>query len=190
MLPCHRLALVALVVTMLPLFSAQAAEVTYRWVNDEGHIQFSDTLPPGARAGGYQVIDPPTGEILRKVPPRKTAEQKAREAAERDAAEQARRQAEEAARHDQTLLSLYGSVADIERARDQRLERLDTHIRQTQRSIERMEDILERHEGEEAYARDLTNLQQSLKKLRTERRAIEDRFEADIQRFRALKPNG
>ncbi|MDG4868355.1 DUF4124 domain-containing protein [Guyparkeria sp. 1SP6A2] len=194
MLPCHRLARVALIVAMLPIFSAQssaqAAEVTYRWVNNQGHTQLSDTLPTGARAEGYQVVDPSTGQVLREVPPRKTAQQKAREAAEREAAERARRQAEETARHDQILLSLYGSVSDIERARDQRLTRLDAHIRQTERSIERMKGMLERHKDDEGYARDLENLKGSLVELRNERQAIEDRFEADIQRFRALNSNG
>ncbi len=190
MLPCHRLAPVALIVAMLPVFSAQAAEVTYRWVNDQGHTQLSDTLPTGARAGGYQVIDPSTGQVLREVPPRKTAQQKAREAAEREAAERARRQAEETARYNQVLLSLYGSVSDIERARDQQLTRMDAHIHQTQRSIERMKGMLERRKDDEGYARDLENLKDSLVELRNERQAIEDRFEADIQRFRALNSNG
>lgn len=190
MLPCHRLVPIALVVAMLPIFSLQAGDVTYRWVNDNGHVQLSDTLPSGARSTGYQVIDPPTGEVLREIPPRKTPEQKAREAAERKAAEQARRQAEETARHDQTLLSLYANVADIERARDQRLERLDTQIRQTQRSIDRMKGIVERRDSDEGYARDLRSLQRSLGELRAERQVTADRFEADIQRFRALKSSG
>ncbi len=186
MLPCHRFALIALIVAMLPIFSVQAADVTYRWVNEADHVQLSDTLPSAAMASGYQVIDPATGEILREVLPRKTAEQKAREAAERQAAEQARRQAEEAARHDQVLLSLYGSVADIERARDQRLERLDAQIRQTERSIDRMEDMVKRRGSDEGYARDLENLQQSLGKIQTERHGIVERFKTDIRRFRAL----
>jgi len=183
--------LIATLVTVIsPLFSAQAAGITYRWVDAEGNLQLSDTLPPRAASQGYKILDPSTGQVVREVAPQKSAQQKAREQAEREAARQQQRKAREQARRDRVLLSLYGSVEDIKRVRDERLDRMDGRIRQMEGSIERMETTIANGHGDEQYKRDLKQLRQSLKDVRTERRDMAERYQSDLQRFRQLKQDG
>lgn len=186
----HRAILAGLAFTLLPglaLQAAQAADVTYRWVNGDGNLQLSDTLPSGAAANGYQVIDPHTGTVVREVVPRKTAEEKAREAAEQRAAEKAAREAQTQAEQDHILLSLYGSEADLKRARDQRLDRMDGRIAQMEGSIKRMQANIDAGHDDPAYARDLERMKQAVIEVRAEREALAEQFEADLERLRQLQ---
>ena len=177
----------ALLLAMLPTIVCQAAGYTYRWTDDEGCLQYGDTLPSGTAERGYQVIDPSTGQVIREVAPRKTAEEKAREAAEQAAKEQARQSAEEQARKDRILLALYSSVEDIERARDQRLGRLDRRIKELTESIDRLQKRLDEGHGDRADANQLRDLTEARARLRFEHQEIETKFEKEIQRFRELK---
>ncbi|WP_322521416.1 DUF4124 domain-containing protein [Guyparkeria halophila] len=193
----HRAILAGLALTLLPGLAwqaaqqaAQASNVTYRWVNGDGNLQFSDTLPSGAAANGYQVIDPHTGTVVREVAPRKTAEEKAREAAEQRAAEQAAREARAQAERDRVLLSLYSSEADLKQARDHRLERMDGHIAQMESSIERMQANIDAGHDDPAYARDLERMKQALAEARAKRKALIEQFKADLDRLRELQADG
>ena len=193
----HRAILAGLALTLLPGVAwqaaqqvAQAAEVTYRWVNGDGNLQLSDTLPSGAAANGYQVIDPHTGTVVREVAPRKTAEEKAREAAEQRAAERAAREARAQAERDRILLSLYSSETDLKQARDQRLDRMDGRIAQMEGSIERMQANIDAGHDDPAYARDLKQLKQAVEQARAEREALAEQFEADLERLREIRSNG
>lgn len=193
----HRAILAGLALTLLPGLAlqaaqqvAQAADVTYRWMNDDGHVQLTDTLPSGAAANGYQVIDPHTGTVVREVAPRKTAEEKAREAAEQRAAEKAAREAQTQAEQDHILLSLYGSEADLKQARDQRLDRMDGRIAQMEGSIERMQANIDAGHDDPAYARDLERMKQAVIEVRAERDALAEQFETDLQRLRELRSDG
>lgn len=186
----HRALLAGLVLGLFPGVVLQAADVTYRWVSDDGNLQFSDTLPSGAATNGYQVIDPYTGSVIREVAPRKTPEERAREAAAREAAERARREARAQAERDRVLLSLYGSEADLKQARDERLERMDAHIAQMEGAIERMQANIETGHGDPGYARDLERMKQAVSEARAERKALAEKFEADLQRLRELRSNG
>lgn len=103
-----------------------AAEL-FRYVNDEGVVVISSTLPPRFASRGYAVIDS-RGRVLREIPRQLTAEEvRAREAqeaaleAELEAAERRRAQDEE-------LLRLYGSPEEVSRARDRRIESIEAHI--------------------------------------------------------------
>ena len=188
----RRTLLIASLVTLIaPMTSLQAGgSITYRWVDAQGNLQLSDTLPPRAASQGYKVLDPSTGQVLREVAPRKSEAQRAREQAEREAAERQRREAREQAERDRVLLSLYGSTADIKRVRDERLDRMDGHIEQIEGSIERMKANIAAGQGDKDYQRDLRQLKQSLKETRAERRAVAERYQSDLQRFRELKQGG
>lgn len=192
----HRAILAGLALTLLSGLALQAAQqvagaadVTYRWVNGDGNLQFSDTLPSGAAANGYQVIDPHTGAVIREVAPRKTAEEKAREAAAREAAERAEREARAQAERDRILLSLYSSEADLKQARDQRLERMDARIAQMEGSIQRMQANIDAGHDDPGYARDLERMKQAVIEVRAEREALAEEFEADLKRLRELRSN-
>jgi len=185
------LLIASLVALIAPTFSVQAAgSITYRWVDAEGNLQFSDTLPSGAASNGYQVIDPHTGTVVREVAPRKTAEEKAREAAERHAAEKAAREARAQAERDRILLSLYSSEADLRQTRDKRLERMDSRITQMEGSIERMQANINAGHGDRAYTQKLEQLKKAVRQAQADRKAVAERFEADLERLRQLRSNG
>ena len=185
------LLIASLVALVAPTLSAQAdGSITYRWVDAQGNLQLSDTLPPRAAAQGYKVLDPSTGRVIREVAPRKTEAQRAREQAEREAEQRQRREAREQAERDRILLSLYGSAEDIKRVRDERLDRVDSRIRQMERSIERMKATIAAGHGGDEYERDLKQLRQSLAETRAERNALAERYQSDLQRFRKLKQDG
>ncbi|MBN2871793.1 MAG: DUF4124 domain-containing protein [Halothiobacillaceae bacterium] len=187
----HTLLIAGLLAVSVSTGSAQAGDrLTYRWVDAEGNLQLSDSLPGREASRGYEVIDPSTGRVLREVAPRKTEAQRAREQAEREAAEDRRRQASQQANRDRILRSLYGDEADIERAHDDRLDRLDDRIRQMEVSIDRMETAIaagqDNFQGDEAYRSDLETLRRSLAETRAERREEVKRYQSDLQRFREL----
>jgi len=176
-----------LFIAALPALTCQAAGQTYRWTDTEGNPQYGDTLPSGVAERGYQVVDPSTGEVIREITPRKTAAEKARDQAERAAREKARREAEDRARQDRILLALYSRVEDIERARDERLDRIDGRIQSLTLSIERIRQRAEEGlDGADSEA-ELHNLLDAREQLKTEREAIEAEFAEDIRRFRELK---
>lgn len=173
---------------MLP--PVQSAELTYRWTDSAGNHQLSDTLPSGAAARGYQVIDPHTGEVVREIEPRKTAEEKAREAAKEEAAARDERKAHSRAERDRILLSLYGSESDLKTARDERLDRLDARIVQMEGSIDRMQANIDAGHEDPSYARDLKQLKKAIVDARAERDAAAEKFEADLQRLREIRSDG
>jgi chromosome segregation ATPase len=176
---------------MAPTFSVHAAgSITYRWVDAEGNLQLSDTLPSGAASNGYQVIDPHTGTVVREVDPRKTAEEKAREAAERQAAEKAAREAQAQAERDHMLLSLYSNEADLRQVRDKRLEQMDSRITQMEGSIKRMQANIDTGHDDRAYTQKLEQLKKAVTQAQAERKAVAERFEADLERLRQLRSNG
>jgi chromosome segregation ATPase len=97
------------------------------------------------------------------------------------------REAEKRARQDRILLALYASVEDIERARDERLDRIDTRIDKLTESIARIRRRLTRGEGKNDDATKIRELSEARARLEFERQDIEERFERDIRRFRELK---
>jgi hypothetical protein len=178
--------LVALL-TSLAIGSDAAAAKTYRWTDEAGQVQLSDSMPSGAAARGYQIIDPKTGTVLETVAPAKTAEQKAREAAEKAAREKALEAAEERRRKDNVLLALYSTVEDIETARDRRLERIDQRIRDYTEIIERNRRRIREGLGNEADMTQIRKLSAARARLEFDRQDIRDKFETEIKRFQKLK---
>lgn len=186
----YRHCLAGVLAIALPLLATQAHAVAYRWVDDNGQLQLSDSMPAQAASNGYEVFDPSTGQVIRKVAPRKTAEQKAREEAARRAEEAARRKEQAERRHRKVLMALYGSVEDIENARDARLERLDARIKRLEEATERMQGKAAESPDDESYARDLRNLRTSLESARDEREKTRQQYARDIEEFRRLKASG
>jgi acyl-CoA reductase-like NAD-dependent aldehyde dehydrogenase len=186
----YRHCLAGVLAIALPLLAARAEAVAYRWVDDNGQLQLSDSMPAKAAANGYEVIDPNTGRVIRQVAPRRTAEQKAREEAARRAEEAARRREQAERRHRKVLMALYGSVEDIENARDARLERLDARIKRLEEATERMRRKAADNPDDESYARDLDNLRTSLESARDERRKTRQQYARDIEAFKRLKTGG
>jgi hypothetical protein len=175
------------------------AQPLYRWVDSQGRVHYSDQLPPEAVPSAHSKIDK-QGIVTEQVERAKTAEELA---AERAAAKLKAEQE----RQDKLLLSKYKSLQDIIDAKNSRLKMLDARIdyflikeaeiqrdseatlaeirrySQQNRAVpaalsQRMDVIWQQHD----------EYKKSLNVLRQERQEAIEKFDAEIKRFRELKP--
>lgn len=180
----------------------------YRWVDDQGRVHYSDTLPPD-QAGQRREIKTPEGATVGTVEPPPTREQLEAEAARRQAEEQARAQREAVERrrreHDRMLLMTFTSVEEMQTARDERLGAIESQIGLVRSRIDKLQKRREQLRQEAATlertgrgnpAQLYRELEQIERSIRQNRSAIEDkrdtqarirlRFSEDIDRFREL----
>jgi hypothetical protein len=107
------LLLAALLAVALP---AQAR--LYKWVDDKGQVQYTDTPPPQSSKHAVTEMGK-TGQAMKRT--ESLDERRARETEERKNAEQ-RKTLEAQARKDKALLATYSKVSEIDLARDRALE--------------------------------------------------------------------
>jgi len=201
----------ALVALMSPLTSSAQTEY-YRYKDKDGNTVMSSALPPEVANDGYEVLNA-MGEVVEKVPPRKSEAQLKAEAdalkkqqSQQKAAEIQREQAEIQERKDEILLKSFSNLGDIERARNDKMA-----------SIQVLEEIVKENlEGLEKQLTDAKNAAASYKqggqkipdKLQTtidntmrqiseskaflerkseEKKEIQSKYEAIIIRFKELQ---
>lgn len=187
----------------------QAAGKVYRWTDENGVVHYSDKLPPASSKEEHKVLDQ-RGQMVDQVDRAKSQDERLQEQLQSQAelAEQ-RRQAEAEARQrrrDQILLQTFTTERDLLLTRDDRLnaidsiinltvsnnERIDEQLAETRRQIETLtnsgrevpENITRRLESLEDQRR---KNQEFIDRKREERRQEEERFAADLKRFRELK---
>ena len=187
-----------------------AAGKVYRWVDDEGVVHFSDSVPAEYATNDRDVLNnqgvPVDSEQGAKTPEERAAAAQAEERARLDAEREAARQ-----ERDRTLLNTYLSVAEIERLRDQRQELLDGQIQLTELYLESLREKLSRLQRDaqrfrpynddpnapplhENLARELSDTldsiisyEQSLENVLETKAELVAKFDSDIDRFRELK---
>jgi len=119
---------------MMPIASANM----YRWVDGEGRMHVSDSLPPAATRFGYDVLSP-DGRVIQHVEAPLSEEELAARAAARKKAEAAaaRQKAEVEARErrDRILTLTYSTVDEIKLARDERLSLLNSYVQLNQKNL-------------------------------------------------------
>lgn len=170
----------------------------YRWVDEDGRVHYSDTIPADKGRLGYTVYDG-EGRQISVVEPAKTAEERA--AAQKQAA-----RATEQDRKDRILLATFTREEDLNLVRDERLATLDSaltlqqeklaDLRQQYADIEAQAAI---HQAEqkplpEDLASRLEDLRVRIRKFEADltvkqehKRATEETFAADLARYRELK---
>ena len=173
----------------------------YRWVDSNGRVHYSDTLPPNYKKSGADEMNK-QGTVIRRT----QSEAERRAEAERQA-ELTRVRAEQARRIqlDRALIQTYTSEAEIDLARDRALEHHRLAIRSAQIRAEAVRatltELRERMTRIEKGGRKVgPGLIEQYRKAEREdleiRRAIlnneeamvrvRDKFAADKQRFREL----
>ena len=123
-----------------------AAAATYKWVDDQGVVHYSDKVPPEAVSKGATVLDK-QGRPTKKIEPAPTPEQIKAKAAAEEQQRALAKSLEEQARRDRALMQSYTNEAEIDVARNRALTTIDTQIKAAQ-----------------GYSVDLTRRQQELKK--------------------------
>ena len=200
------LGVVALLSVLGAPASALAEDRFYKYDNAEGIPVIDDRVPPELAHKGYTVLNR-AGRVVEVVPRTLTA-------AERKAnpgAVQAMLRAEEAERqrrYDEALLARYSSVADIEDLQRRKINEVQVRINLQKGSIAALKQQLE---SEHAKAADLelaeapvpADLQKKIEELRAsiaeeetriarleqDRSTVQARYQFDIERFRAIRPD-
>jgi hypothetical protein len=91
-----------------------------RWVDEKGVVHYGDAPPPEATKNERTVLND-QGVAVKQIPKAMTPEEAA--AAQQELENASRRKAQ-----DSFLLTTYARVSDIERARDDQLSLIDSHI--------------------------------------------------------------
>lgn len=113
----YRLRIAAMALVLLaPSLAAADANVYYRYLNNQGIRVLDDSVPPEYAQKGYEVVSL-SGEVIKVVPPAPDAEDLARKAAIAQLREEFQR-----------LDRRYSSLADIEAAKQRKLDNIETNV--------------------------------------------------------------
>lgn len=179
----------------------------YRCKDAQGQTHFGDSKPAACEGLDTDVLGK-NGTVLETI--EGTQARLARE--QREIVEaKAQREKDQRAQRDRMLIETYGSVEDIERLRDQRIEQLDSQYRITELNIRNLRERQVRLEGQIARFKPYSNkpnapplpdhlgeemvntvngvrvYEETLAKNRAEQAQITSSFAADIKRFKELK---
>ncbi|MGH8284381.1 MAG: DUF4124 domain-containing protein [Steroidobacteraceae bacterium] len=182
----------------------KSGEVTYRWVDEKGVVHYGDRVPPQYAEKERAILNGQGVEIGR-VGAQRTPEQQA---------EYARQQQQErrAREHDAFLLTTYTSVKDIESLRDARLDQIRGQRLAAEAYVEslqgRLSSLQARAMSFKPYsprpearpmpddlaedlvrtANEVRTQNNSLAEKNEEEASVRSRFQADIDRYRQLRP--
>ncbi len=178
---------------------AAESRALYRWVDEKGQVHYGDKVPPGESKQGRESIK--NGIVTKKVPRELKGAELEREQARLAEVKVAAEAYQQRAANDRYLLQSFASVADLQDARDQRLNSLDARIQLAEKAVVENEktlaDLRARSSGKppdpvlrtqiETFEGSLIDNLQAVHKLRQERTATEARYTTDIARFKGLK---
>ena len=176
------------------------------WTNSDGIRECGNAVPPEYAQQGHDVINK-SGIVIKHHERAKTEEELAEEARLAAIAEEKKRLAEERAAHDRVLLDTFANEDEILMARDGKITSVRTEIRLTNRSMntaeERLQKLRKQAANLERASKDVPeklahDIQQTrdqiaeyesfIENKQSERKMINQQFEADIKRYRELRP--
>lgn len=184
-------------------FNAHAG--LYRWVDEDGNVHYSDSVPQNQIKQGHTEL---SGEGIRinSIPPEKTAEEILRERELERLRAQQERLLEQQRSADLGLLQAFRSEDDIIMARDGKLAAIDVVINVTKNSILRQQEWLAGLRSEAAnlertgtpipqhLSDNIIQTEQAIQEAyatilerEAQKESIRTGFEQDLVRFRQLK---
>jgi hypothetical protein len=196
---------------LLCVFNTQSmAGALYKWVDENGAVRYSDQLPQKQNPKGHQQLNP-QGVVLTTKEAAKSPEEIAIEAeALRKLEKQQREEASLKAlqdRQDRVLLLTFSSGEEIEHARENRIETIDSVIRLIQKSIESTRSQLDEltnyaqlsytAKGKEVpgglaqkiehFQRKIESRNAQLESKEVEKAKIDEKYNQDLARFQLLR---
>jgi len=186
------------------------AGALYKWVDENGAVRYSDQLPPKQSQKGHQQLNS-QGVVLTTKEAARSPEEVAIEAeAQRTLEKQQREEARLKTIQDQqdrVLLLTFSSEEEIEHARENRIEVIDSVIRLIQNSIEGTQSQLDKlnnsaqvgyiAKGKEVpgglaqkiehFQRKIENRSAQLEAKEEEKDKISQKYDLDLERFRLLR---
>lgn len=194
-----------LLFSLLFVMPLVAVAKLYRWVDEQGAVHYTDTLPPAQSQRGHTELRP-DGLIEDQVDPAKSLEEYQRELELERLREEQQRVIEKQEQADRVLLNTYRSEDDIVMVRNGTLETIDLQIRVARLNIQRQQEKLTELRGEAGdYERtgkqvpkrlveQMGSLEQAIHagysqilEREEQKVKIRERFARDIKRFRELK---
>jgi hypothetical protein len=187
---------------VLALLVPAARAATYKWVDDQGVVHYTDKMPPEAINKGSVELNK-QGVPIKKTEPALTQEQRRARAEEEERQRQEAKVRDEMARKDRALLQTYTTESEIDLARKRALGTIEAQIQSAQAYsatlTKRKQDIQARVTalGDKplppALERELTNTNEELEKqaalIATKRKdmaVVNARYDADKQRWQEL----
>ena len=195
------LAMLMLATAMLMAPAVRAA--TYKWVDDQGTVHYTDKMPPEAVNKGSVELNK-QGVPIKKTDPALSPEQRRAREAEDERTRQAAKIRDEIQRKDRALLQTYTTESEIDLSKKRALGTIDGQIQSAQGYIatlnKRKEDITNRIAAlggkpqPASLEREMVNVNEELDKQadliavkRKEMVAVTARYDADKQRWRELR---
>jgi hypothetical protein len=128
---------VAGIAAALLLAPGAGQATTYKWVDDQGIVHYTDRVPPEAVNKGNVELNK-QGVPVKKTDPALTPEQLRARAQEEERARVLAKQQEEVARRDRALLSSFTSESEIDLARNRTLQTIDSVIQSSKAYSEQL----------------------------------------------------
>jgi len=197
-------------VLLCALCGQVSAATLYKWVDENGAVRYSDRLPPQQSRQKHQQLNS-QGLVMSTREAAKPAEELAAEAEAKRKQEAEQLEAakikEIQDQQDRVLLLTFASEAELEHARDNRIEAIDSVIRLIESSIQSTQVKLDelQHSAEQSwiaqgkpvpgglqqkiehFSRKIESRNEQLQAKVTEREKIREKYELDLERFRDLK---
>ena len=115
--------------------------VQYKWIDEQGGVHFSDSVPADAVKLGYDVLNS-EGLTIRHVERAKTQEELKAAKAEARQKEELRRRADELVRADQQMLAAYPTESDLIHAQKAQIEIIEQNLHGAEINIHSLERSL------------------------------------------------
>jgi len=193
----------ALGAALFVLTSPHARATTYKWVDDQGVVHYTDKMPPEAVNKGSVELNK-QGIPIKKNDPALTPEQRKAREADEERQRQGAQQRAEVERRDRALMQSYTTEAEIDLARKRALGTIDAQVQSAQAYSTQLTkrkvqlDTQRAAAGDKAVSpvieRELTNIDDELAKQadliagkRREADTVNARYDADKQRWQTLK---
>lgn len=189
---------------LLIVVSNSASAKLYKWVDEQGNVQYSDKLPPAAVEKPHEKLDK-RGLVIDKRGRAKTPEEIAEEERVKTLQEETQRQIAAQEAKDRVLLNSYRSDDDIILSRDGKLATIDSQIRITYTNITRLKDRLSGYKkkaatlerkgksipaqlqtGIENTRGEINSSYASILRQEADKETIRNRYAQDLERFRTL----
>lgn len=187
----------------LALGAGTAHAATYKWVDDQGVVHYTDKIPPEAVNKGNTLLDR-NGVPIRRTEPPLTPEQRRARADEEARQQQLAKDRELIERRDRALLATYTVESEIDLARNRALSTIDAQVQSSAAYAANLDKRKAELEGKKSalgdkpvpavMERELSNINTELAKQadlvaakQREIVAVNAKYDADKKRWKELR---
>jgi len=135
------LRLLAILSTAFAAAASHAEQRTYKWIDADGNVTYSNRMPPESTRHERKVINK-HGRVVKIYSAPLTDEEKVEQQRLAELAAKKKERARKRAIHDRSLLATYSNSKDMEKARDDKISLINSLIHLTKSRIKSMQQRL------------------------------------------------